>query len=176
MKLYVARHGQTDFNAKNLVCGSTDLPLTEKGIEQAKALGERVKNLGIDVIIASPMVRAQQTAEAVSLATGIPVVTDGRLREHDYGAFEGADRGNDEYWAQKYQFAAKFPKGESVLQLAQRVYNVVDDVKKTYPGKTVLLVCHGGVSRMIKTYFEDMGNDEFFHYAPENAFVAEYEL
>ena len=88
----------------------------------------------------------------------------------------GIDRTKDEYWQQKYQFAAKFPKGESVLQLAQRVYNVVDDVKKTYPGKTVLLVCHGGVSRMIKTYFEDMGNDEFFHYSPENAFVAEYEL
>lgn len=176
MKLYVARHGQTDWNSKNLVCGSTNLPLTEKGIEQAEALGERVKSLGIDVIIASPMVRAQQTAKAVSDATGLSVITDERLREHDYGAFEGFDRSNDEYWTQKYQFAAKFPKGESVLQLAQRVYNVIDDVKKTYPDKTVLLVCHGGVSRMIKTYFEDMTNEEFFHYSPENAYLAEYEL
>ena len=176
MKLYVARHGQTDWNSRNLVCGSTNLPLTEKGIEQAEALGERVKSLGIDVIIASPMIRAQQTAKAVSDATGLPIITDERLREHDYGAFEGVDRSNDEYWAQKYQFAAKFPEGESVLQLAQRVYNVIDDVKMTYPDKTVLLVCHGGVSRMIKTYFEDMTNEEFFHYSPENAFLAEYEL
>ena len=176
MKLYVARHGQTDWNSRNLVCGSTNLPLTEKGIEQAEALGERVKSLGIDVIIASPMIRAQQTAKAVSDATGLPIITDERLREHDYGAFEGVDRGKDEYWAQKYQFAAKFPEGESVLQLAQRVYNVIDDVKRTYPDKTVLLVCHGGVSRMIKTYFEDMTNEEFFHYSPENAFLAEYEL
>ena len=176
MKLYVARHGQTDWNSRNLVCGSTNLPLTEKGIEQAEALGERVKSLGIDVIIASPMIRAQQTAKAVSDATGLPIITDERLREHDYGAFEGVDRGKDEYWAQKYQFAAKFPEGESVLQLAQRVYNVIDDVKMTYPDKTVLLVCHGGVSRMIKTYFEDMTNEEFFHYSPENAFLAEYEL
>ena len=176
MKLYVARHGQTDWNSRNLVCGSTNLPLTEKGTKQAEALGERVKNLGIDVIIASPMIRAQQTAKAVSDATGLPIITDERLREHDYGTFEGVDRGNDEYWAQKYQFAAKFPEGESVLQLAQRVYNVIDDVKKTYPDKTVLLVCHGGVSRMIKTYFEDMSNEEFFHYSPENTYLAEYEL
>lgn len=176
MKLYVARHGQTDWNSRNLVCGSTNLPLTEKGMEQAEALGERVKNLGIDVIIASPMIRAQQTAKTVSDATGLPIITDERLREHDYGAFEGVDRSKDEYWAQKYQFAAKFPKGESVLQLAQRVYNVIDDVKSTYPDKTVLLVCHGGVSRMIKTYFEDMTNEEFFHYSPENTYLAEYEL
>lgn len=176
MKLYVARHGQTEYNSKNLVCGSTNLPLTELGKEQAKALAEKMTDKNIDVIIASPMMRAMQTAGAVSLATGIPVIMDERLREHDYGAFEGVDRSKEEYWAQKFQFAAKFPKGESVLQLAHRVYSLLEDVKKTYPDKTVLLVCHGGVSRMIKTYFEDMTNDEFFHYSPENAFVAEYDM
>ena len=176
MKLYVARHGQTDWNSENRVCGSTNRPLTDLGKEQAKALAENMKDKGIDVIIASPMMRAMQTAGAVSLSTGIPVMMDDRLREHDYGTFEGIDRSKDEYWQQKYQFAAKFPQGESVLQLAQRVYNLLDDVKKAYPDKTVLLVCHGGVSRMIKTYFEDMTNDEFFHYSPENAFVAEYEM
>jgi len=176
MKLYVARHGQTQWNAENRVCGSTNLPLTDLGKEQAKLLAEKVKDYNIDVIISSPMMRAMQTAGAVSIATGIPVIMDGRLREHDYGSFEGIDRKKDEYWQQKYQFAAKFPEGESVLQLAQRVYNLLDDVKKAYPDKNVLLVCHGGVSRMIKTYFEDMTNDEFFHYSPDNAFVAEYEL
>ena len=122
------------------------------------------------------MLRAMQTAGAVSIATGIPVIMDERLREHDYGEFEGFDRSKDEYWQQKYQFAAKFPKGESLFDLAQRVYNLLDDVKKAYPDKTVLLVCHGGVSRMIKTYFDDMTNDEFFSYSLGNAFVAEYEM
>ncbi|MBQ7284193.1 MAG: histidine phosphatase family protein, partial [Oscillospiraceae bacterium] len=115
MKLYVARHGQTQYNAENRVCGSTNLPLTEVGKQQAKTLAEKVKDLGIDVIIASPMTRAMQTAGAVSLATGIPVMMDDRLREHDYGTVEGIDRTKDEYWQQKYQFAAKFPQGESVL-------------------------------------------------------------
>ena len=176
MKLYVARHGQTDWNVENKVCGSTNRPLTQQGKEQAKALAEKMQDKNIDVIIASPMLRAMQTAGAVSLATGIPVIMDERLREHDYGEFEGFDRSKDEYWQQKYLFATKFPKGESVLQLAHRVYSLLEDVKKAYGDKTVLLVCHGGVSRMIKTYFEDMTNDEFFHYSPENAFVAEYEM
>lgn len=176
MKLYVARHGQTDWNAANRVCGSTNRPLTDLGKEQAKQLAEKVKGFDIDVIIASPMMRAMQTAGAVSLATGIPVIMDDRLREHDYGSFEGVDRSKDEYWQQKYQFAAKFPQGESLLQLAHRVYSLLEDVKKAYPDKNVLLVCHGGVSRIIKTYFEDMTNEEFFRYSPENAFVAEYEM
>ena len=176
MKLYVARHGQTDWNVENKVCGSTNRPLTEQGKEQAKALAEKLKDKDIDVIIASPMLRAMQTAGAVSIATGIPVIMDERLREHDYGDFEGFDRSKDEYWQQKYLFATKFPKGESLFDLAQRVYNLLDDVKKAYPDKTVLLVCHGGVSRMIKTYFDDMTNDEFFSYSLGNAFVAEYEM
>ena len=176
MKLYVARHGQTDWNVENKVCGSTNRPLTEQGKEQAKALAEKMKDKDIDVIIASPMLRAMQTAGAVSIATGIPVIMDERLREHDYGDFEGFDRSKDEYWQQKYLFATKFPKGESLFDLAQRVYNLLDDVKKAYPDKTVLLVCHGGVSRMIKTYFDDMTNDEFFSYSLGNAFVAEYEM
>ena len=176
MKLYVARHGQTDWNVLNKVCGSTDRSLNEKGFEQAKALGERVKNLGIDVIIASPMTRAQQTAKAVSLALDIAIITDDRLREHDYGAFEGFDRSRDEYWQQKCLFAAKFPDGESVLQLAHRVYNAIEDAKAKYPDKNVLIVCHGGVSRMIKTYFENMTNEEFFNYSPDNASVACYDL
>ena len=140
MKLYVARHGQTDWNSENRVCGSTNRPLTDLGKEQAKALAEKMKDKGIDVIIASPMMRAMQTAGAVSLATGIPVIMDDRLREHDYGAFEGVDRSRDEYWQQKYQFAAKFPQGESVLQLAHRVYSVIEDIKKAYPDKTILRI------------------------------------
>lgn len=176
MKLFVARHGQTDWNALNKVCGSTDRPLTELGKQQAKELAEKLKDKDIDVIFASPLMRAMQTAGAVSLATGIPVMVDDRLAEYDYGEFEGFDRTKDEYWQVKMQFASKFPKGESVLQVAHRVYSIIDDVKKAYPDKNVLFVCHGGVSRIVKTYFEDMTNDEFFHYSPENGFVAEYEF
>ena len=66
MKLLAARHGQTEWNALNKICGTTDLPLNELGMEQAKLLADRVENMGIDVIIASTMIRARQTAGVVA--------------------------------------------------------------------------------------------------------------
>ena len=148
MKLYVARHGQTDWNVENKVCGSTNRPLTEQGKEQAKALAEKMKDKDIDVIIASPMLRSMQTAGAVSIATGIPVIMDERLREHDYGEFEGFDRSRDEYWQQKYLFATKFPKGESVLQLAHRVYSLLEDVKKATSVKEKFFYVFGSPNKI----------------------------
>ncbi len=176
MKLYVARHGQTDWNALNKVCGATDRPLTEKGFEQARALGERVKDYNIDIIVASPLVRAQQTAGEVAKIIGAPVVTDSRLTEQNYGIYEGVDRGDERFLANKRQFCVDYPQGESMFRVAHRVYNAIEAAKAEYPDKNVLFVCHGGVCRVIRTYFEPMTNEEYFGYSPDNAFLAEYEL
>lgn len=176
MKLYVARHGQTQYNAQNKVCGVTDLPLTKTGIAQADALAQKMKDKNIDIIIASPLMRAQQTAKAVAEAVGVQIITDSCITEQNYGIYEGADRKDERFLANKSQFAVKYPKGESMMQVAGRVYPFLDEIKQKYAGKNVLLVCHGGVCRVIKTYFEDMTNTEYFNYSPDNAFVAEYEL
>ncbi len=176
MKLYVARHGQTEYNAQNRVCGITDLPLTETGLVQAGVLAQQVKSKNIDVIIASPLIRAQQTAKAVGKELGIEIITDSRITEQNYGIFEGVDRKDRDFLANKRQFAVRYPKGESMMQVAARVYPFIDEIKQKYPGKNVLLVCHGGVCRVIKTYFEDMTNEEYFSYSPSNAFLAEYDL
>ena len=176
MKLYVARHGETSWNAQNKICGRTDLPLTDRGMEQAKQLAEGLADKGIDVIIASPMIRAQQTAAAVSKVTGIPVLTDDRLIEQNFGIFEGKDRKTPEYLANKRQFAYRYPGGESQMQVAYRVYSLLEELKRKYPDQNVLLVCHGGVCRAVRTYFEDMTNDEYFSYSEENATARAYEL
>jgi broad specificity phosphatase PhoE len=70
MRLYAARHGQTQWNVENKICGRTDVPLTDVGLEQARALAENAKELGLDLIIASPLLRARQTAAAVAEACG----------------------------------------------------------------------------------------------------------
>lgn len=174
MKLYVARHGETEWNALNKVCGRTDLPLTETGFQQAEKLADRTQNLGIDVIIASPMLRARQTAEPTANRLGLEIRTDDRLIEQHYGIFEGVDRLDPGFLANKRQFAYRYPGGESMMDVAYRVYSLLDELKEKYPEKTVLLVCHGGVCRLIRTYFEDMTNEEFFHYSEENANVRQY--
>ncbi len=176
MKLYVARHGETTWNVENKICGRTDAPLTEKGKQQAWELAQNAKNKGIEVILASPLQRAFDTAMAVSEVIGVPVVTDERLMEQHYGIYEGLDRFDEGFLADKRQFAAGYPGGESMFRLAHRLYGLLEEIKQKYAGKTVLLVCHNGVCRVIHTYFERLTNEEFAEFGVPNAYLLEYEL
>lgn len=176
MKLYVARHGQTRWNAENKICGRTDLPLTETGIAQAHALAEKAAPLGIDLILSSPMIRALDMANIVGARCGAAVKTDDRLIEQNYGIFEGRDRSDPGFLANKRQFATRYPGGESMLDMAGRIYPLLREIKEKYPEKTVMLACHGGVCRVIRSYFLAMTNEEFASYSPENCSLECYEL
>jgi probable phosphoglycerate mutase len=176
MRLLVTRHGQTTWNLQNKVCGRTDAPLTPLGRHQANLLAEKCRGAGIDLIISSPLQRAQDTAKAVSQTCGAPVITDVRLIEQDYGVYEGVDRKDPGFQANKRMFSTRYPQGESMLQLAARVYGLLEDVKVQYSDKTVLLVCHNGICRVIHSYFCDMTNEEFATFSMDNAALAEYKL
>ncbi len=178
MKIYVARHGQTQLNVEDRVCGSTDIPLTEVGLKQADKLAANTASIKIDVIIASDMIRARQTARAVAKYKGLPVITDSRLREQDFGRWEGHPRGAADYQAEKRRYFSNHNGGESVLRLAQRVYNALDDIisNPDYQDKNILIVCHGGVRRTVRSYFQDMENEEYSAYSPDNASLVEYSV
>jgi probable phosphoglycerate mutase len=178
MKIYSTRHGETQWNLENRIVGITDLPLTDRGIEQAAMLAENVKNIGdIDIIISSPMKRARQTAQFTADALGLSVITDERLREWDYGSFEGLDRYADGFYENKRQFGVKMKDGgESLLQLAHRVYSVLDEIIEKYSDKNVLIVSHGGVCRVIHTYFNDMTTDEYSSWFMGNCQLIEYNI
>lgn len=175
MKLYVARHGQTVWNAQNKVCGITDVNLTEKGIEQAEQLAEIIPD-DIDMIITSPLKRAVETSKIVASKMKVPFHIEELLIEQNYGIYEGVDRKDTRFLNNKRNFAYKYPGGESMMQVAYRVYGFIERIKKEYPQKNILLISHGGVCRIIRTYFTDMTNDEFFHYTLENAKYKEYEV
>ena len=176
MKIYVARHGETSWNARNIICGRTDIPLNERGKEQAMLLAERLAGVSIDRIIASPMIRARQTAETVAEKYGLPIMFDERLIEQNFGIYEGKDRKDPGYLANKRMFAYRYPGGESQMDVAHRVYGLVEELREKYPGENILLVCHGGVCRSLRTYFEDMTNDEYFYFSEDNANARVYEL
>ncbi|MDE6657941.1 MAG: histidine phosphatase family protein, partial [Oscillospiraceae bacterium] len=144
-KLYVTRHGLTEFNANELVCGASDIPLTAEGVQQAEEMAKKAYAFGdIEKIIASPMIRAQQTAQAVSKLLEIPIEIDDRLKEWNYGSFEGKSRLTDGFKEAKQEFGCKMPDGgESVFQLVYRTYSLLEEFK-TCP-KNTILVCHGGV-------------------------------
>ena len=89
------RHGETEANAAELICGSTDLPLTTRGREQALQAAEALAGCGIARIIVSPLLRARQTAEAIAAATGAPVILAEGLAERNWGEWEGEPRAID---------------------------------------------------------------------------------
>ncbi|MCI7766577.1 MAG: histidine phosphatase family protein [Oscillospiraceae bacterium] len=178
MKILFTRHGETEWNSKNIICGRTDIELSEKGHEQARELAERIKkNHGdIDLIICSPMKRARQTASYTAKALGIEPIYDARLREWDYGEYEGKHRDAEGFLNAKLEFGCRMPNGgESVFDVVNRAYGLIDELYEKYPDKTILLVCHGGVCRVIETYFRNMTRDEFAHFFMGNCELREGE-
>ena len=123
------------------------------------------------------MLRAQTTARAVAERCGLYIVTDERFREWDYGSYEGKSRFTEGFAENKVNFGVRMGKsGESLLQLTHRVYSALDDIIADYSGKTVLLVTHGGVCRVIETYFNDMTNEQFSNWFMDNCGLLEYNI
>ena len=154
----------------------TDSPLTARGQEQARQLGELVRDSGlhIDEILYSPLSRAADTALAVAAATGLPARVEPRLREQCFGRFEGTSpRNSPEFTAAKMQFADRYTDGESMLQLAQRIYNLLDELRAD-TDKTYLLVAHNGIARVVHSYFYDMTNEEYAAAGIKNCQLVEY--
>jgi len=175
MILYAARHGQTEWNAEDRVCGSTDVALSERGLRQAHELAEALRGRGIGRIFCSPLTRAAVTARLIADALGLEAVRDERLAERDFGAFEGASRFLHAFLEAKRQFPARLSGGESILQLAHRVYGLLDDLRAVYPEETVLLVAHGSVCRVIHSYFYDLTNEEYAALELKNGDFREYQ-
>ena len=91
MRIYLVRHGETDWNKMGRFQGSTDIPLNQYGIELAEITSEGLKEVPFDIIYTSPLVRAQKTAEIMRRDRQIEIITDDRLKEMSFGVFEGAD-------------------------------------------------------------------------------------
>ena len=173
------RHGETTMNVADHISGITDCELTENGIKQAEQLAAVcAERRGIELIVCSPLRRARKTAEIVAETLGVPIVTDERLREWNYGSYEDQPRSETpDFQAAKREFGVRMKDGgESLLQLAHRVYCCIDDIRKQYAGMTVLCVCHGGVCRVAETYFRDMSTDAFSHFFMGNCELREYEI
>lgn len=174
-KLYFVRHGESVWNTEDKICGCVDSPLTEKGHRQARETGERIRASGIrfDEILCSPLSRARDTARHISERTGVPFREEPRLTEQNFGKWEGTSpRKAEAFQLAKQQFADDFEGGESMLRLAQRIYNLLDELKET--DGTFLLVAHNGIARVVNSYFGNMTNEEFARFGIPNCTVMEF--
>ena len=175
--LYFTRHGQTIWNVENKICGATDIDLTDLGHQQAIELGNIILKKGykIDEILSSPLIRARKTAEHISEVTGIPMQVEMRLTEQNFGKYESTARNGEEFKAAKAHFVNSYDGGESMLRLAQRIYNLLDDIKSE-DNKTYLLVAHNGIARVVNSYFFDMSNEEYAAFGINNCEILRYDF
>ena len=127
----------------------------------------------IDEIIASPLSRAYDTAKHISDITGLPLRADERLREQNFGKYEGTPRNGEVFKMDKRNFVQSYDGGESMLRLAQRIYNLLDELSQD--DKIYLLVAHNGIVRCVNSYFYDMTNEEYGNYGISNCELKEYE-
>ena len=173
---YFVRHGQTIWNVENKICGATDIALTEKGHQQAIETGNEILKQGIkaDEILYSPLMRAADTARHISEITGIPAREEPRLIEQNFGKYESTPRDGEEFRKAKQQFVTRYEGGESMLHLAQRIYNLLDDIKAESDKKTYILVAHNGISRVVQSYFYEMTNEEYAAAGIKNCQLVEY--
>ena len=171
---YFIRHGETVWNVENKICGATDIELTQKGHEQAIETGKKILEQGItaDVILTSPLVRAKETARHISEITGIPMEVEPRLTEQNFGIYESTPRDGAKFHEAKKDMASRFGTGESMLHLAQRIYNLLDDIK--VGDREVILVAHNGITRMVESYFKEMTNEEFSSCGIKNCEIRRY--
>jgi broad specificity phosphatase PhoE len=159
---YLVRHGQTEWNVKDLLQGTSDSPLTEKGLNDAKNAAKNLKKIKFDLAFSSDLLRAKKTAEIIALEHKLEVETNILLRERYFGHLEG--KPNDEYrkWVKaftdltdKERFTAKIsPNIESDEEIATRLLKFIREIAIGYPGKKILAVSHGGI---IKTLLIHLG-------------------
>lgn len=176
MKIYVLRHGQTDGNITGVMQGNMDTKLNALGKEQARKAKEILKEAGIDLVICSPKSRTAETAHLA--APDIPIFYDDRLLSRDHGEFEGLRRDQvnlQDYWDLNKN--VQYEKAESVKHIVDRVTSLLMDIKKHYSDKTVLLVTHSGITRILYYYFNGFPEDgNLLGYEVHNGLIEEYEL
>lgn len=149
MNLYVVRHGETIWNQEKKVQGITDIPLTLEGIKNAEKLKELVSTLNIDVVISSPLKRARETAK-ILVDSKLPINTDDRIKERDWGMNEGALIEEVDKWdCWDVILNTKVQNIECIQDFMDRVASFIEEIKIRYEGKNVLVVTHSAVIRVI---------------------------
>ena len=168
MKIYLVRHGETDWNQAGRLQGQTDIALNAQGLEQAREAAERLKEVPFEIAFCSPLIRAKRTAETIIGDRKITLTTDERLRELNFGPWEGVDiRSIKDAASQPFTNPGSYipPVGaESFAQLYKRSGEFVDQVLLPLEGtyETVLVVAHGGVNRSILNPVLNIPVDDFW--------------
>lgn len=168
LTLLLARHGETDLNTEDRWQGRIDAPLNAAGLAQGQRLASELPE-GIHAIVASPMLRARQTAEPAAQRLGLPLRLDADFRERDFGVFEGlteaeAAKRYPELAARNaaYRWDEEPPGAEATRAVVARVERGLQRLRSQHDNQTVLLVSHGFVVRCLRFLIDGLSEADFF--------------
>lgn len=169
IRLYLVRHGQTEWNLEGRMQGNKDSPLTDLGLYQAKQLGESLKNVNIDLVYSSSSERTMNTAKIIVGNRKVDIIPTAQLKEMNFGFWEGMTfEVIKEQYPDLYQcfwntphLLSDFP-GESFQQLKNRVVGFVNKIIEENEGKDILIVTHGIVLKMLITNFKGLEIKDIF--------------
>lgn len=176
MRLYVARHGQTQANAEHRYLGSLDAELNETGRLQAQALALQMPP-SLDAIVVSPLLRARQTAEILNEKLQLPLHINDSFRERNVGVFEGLTQAearhlHPDLWAQNItrHWATAPPNGETIAAVVARVHQGLVQLVEAHGTDHLLLVAHGFVGKTVRALVRQDFSD-FFDWQLDNGQV-----
>jgi len=181
MKIYIARHGQTDWNIQHRAQGRTNIPLNKTGIKQAETLRDNIKNIHFDAVYASPLSRAAETAR-IATDNYYDIAYDDRLVERSFGDFEGKEINNwtgaTGYDIGDLKLNTNVGNIEPVRDVLARTKSFLDDIKTRHSDTdTILIVAHGQVSRGLHHNLVGYTNDtDWWSVEYGNAEAKEYRL
>ena len=169
--IYLVRHGETVLTPMRKFSGTGPLnpELTEKGLSQAAAVAKEIAKLKPEVIVASPLARTTQTAQAISVATGIEINFDEIGYELAFGDWDGLsfeevkEKSPDEYqaWLNSSSYAPG--GGESYDQAGVRIESALQKIAAEYPGQRVVVVTHNGVIKLVAQIVTGAPTEAVFH-------------
>lgn len=169
-QLILVRHGESEWNLRGIWTGLTDVGLSEKGQEQAKLVGERLKGFFIDFAFTSVLIRAEQTLNEIKSVLGldIPTFEDKALNERDYGIYAGKNKweikkevGDEQFQKIRRGWDVPIENGESLKDVYNRVvpYFQTEILPKLKEGKNVLIVAHGNSLRALVKYLDNIADE-----------------
>lgn len=184
MKLYLIRHGETEFNKHFKFIGRTDAGLSEKGLHQARAVADQLKDVNIKAVYSSDKTRAVQTAEIIAAVHGLEVNRSDCLKEIDFGRWEGLTY--DEIMVKDSDLLQRWiddpvneaiPDGETWDDFRGRVIDSVNGIIDGEREGCVVVVTHGGPIKLLVSYFKGEDKDVFksFWPSPGSVYVVEVE-
>lgn len=155
-RVYLVRHGKTIYSHEERYFGQKDIPMSQEGINQINALAKRLAGLEFAAIFSSDLQRARMSAEIIANKSGSEIIIEPGFKEMNLGDWEGLTY-NDisrispelaKEWMDNTAYF-KFPHGESLFELKERVITALDSLIVKYKGDSILVVSHGGPIRVL---------------------------